>query len=81
MLAPVARDALVDEGAELRPRTAPAAGTSLRMSISACSLSARSCRPAAAVGVDRFAAGLDLARQDGQELVVGEGRCCFFSTL
>ena len=36
---------------------------------------------AGAERLDRLAAGLDLAAQDGQELVVGEGMALRFSTL
>ena len=73
-VAPVAAIALVDEGRELVLGQRLRAGTRARIAISASSLVARSSRPAAAEGLDRFAAGLDLARQDGEVLVVGQGR-------
>ena len=67
-------DRLVDERGELGLGRAAAGRYSARIAISASSLAARSSRPPVAERLDRLAAGLDLARQDGQVLVVGQRR-------
>ena len=66
------RDGLVDQGADLGLGRAPAGRYSARIAISASSLVGEVLATGAPERLDRLAAGLDLAGQDGQELVVGE---------
>ena len=67
-------DRLVDEGARARPRRAPRAGTRCRIAISASSLVGEVLAPTRPERLDRLATRLDLAGQDGEALVVGQGR-------